>query len=114
MEDEHGDVPLLPLFYTGKWPDFPGKQRDDSTLYQRVSLIAKGPKLYHPQFFIFSGSGRLQDRVVTARKYFPFLVYETTIEPGFIDELMHWLNPVNKAERIYIYRNREFYRSKIE
>jgi hypothetical protein len=27
---------------------------------------------------------------------------------------MHRLNPVNKADKVYIYRNREFYPTKIE
>jgi hypothetical protein len=46
------------------------------------------------------------------RRSLPYLVYETTIEPGFIDLVMHLLNPVNKANRAYIYRNREFYKTK--
>jgi hypothetical protein len=114
LEDENGNVPMLPVFYTGKWPEFPGRHRQDTTIYQRFDSIAAGPKFHHPQFFIFSGGKNLKQRVVMARKSFPFLVYETTIEPGFIDKLMHRLNPVNKADKIYIYRNREFYKRSIE
>lgn len=112
--DEDENVPLPPLFYTGKWPDYPEKLSSDTTVFQRVAYIAAKPKFYHPQFFLFSGAGNLNVRVEKTRKYFPSMVYETTIEPGFIDELMHFLNPVNKANKVYIYRNREFYPSKVE
>jgi hypothetical protein len=114
MEDEDGNVPMPPLFYTGKWPVYPEKLSRDTTVYQRAEYIAAQPRFYHPQFFLFTGSKNLDRRVATARRSFPFLVYETTIEPGFIDELMHRLNPVNKANKVYIYRNREFYQKKVE
>ena len=114
IEDEKGDVPLPPLFYTGKWPVYPNKLPRDTTINQMIARNAARPKFYHPQFFIFTGSINLNLRVATARRSFPYLVYETTIEPGFIDKLMHRLNPVNKANKVYIYRNREFYKTKIE
>ncbi len=114
IEDENGNVPMPPLFYTGKWPAYPETLRGDTSIYQRLPSIAKGPKYYHPQFFLFTGGRNLQQRVGAARKSFPFLVYETTIEPGFIDILMHRLNPVNKADRVYIYRNMEFYKTKAD
>lgn len=114
IEDENGNVPMPPLFYTGKWPDYPETLPKDTSVYQRVTAIAAQARFYHPQFFLFSGSKNLDKRVTLARKSFPLLVYETTIEPAFIDKLMHRLNPVNKANKIYIYRNKAFYNSKIE
>ncbi|MCK9269050.1 MAG: hypothetical protein RBR47_09575 [Bacteroidales bacterium] len=39
------------------------------------------------------------------RQLFPDLKYETTAEPGFVDKVMYWLNPHNKNDRIFIYRN---------
>jgi len=114
VEDENGDVPIPPLFYTGKWPEYPEKRPADSNIYQRAAYLASQPKFYHPQFFLFTGEKQLDRRVAMARKYFPFLVYETTIDPGFIDRLMHRLNHVNKADRVFIYRNTEFYRTRLE
>jgi len=113
VEDEKGDVPIVPLFYTRRWPKYPVKREQDSSIYQRLPSIAADPKFDHPQFFIFTGSKNLQARVTLARKSFPLIVYETTIEAGFLDKLMHRLNPVNKADKIFIYRNREFYKTKI-
>ncbi len=114
MEDEDGNVPLAPLFYTGHWPRYAEKLRTDTTIYQRVAAISTMPKFFQPQFFLFTGSKNLDQRIAMARQSFPGLVYETTIEPGFVDKLMHRLNPVNKANRVYIYRNSAFYKSKIE
>jgi hypothetical protein len=114
VEDENGNVPIAPLFYTGKWPRYPKMLPTDTTVYQRVSALAAGPRLNQPQFFIFTGSRDLRKRVAMAKSFFPLLVYETTIEPGFIDKLMHRLNPVNKANRIYIFRNSAFYKTKQE
>jgi hypothetical protein len=114
MEEENGNVPMAPLFYTGKWPWYPEKHKQDTSVYQRVDSLAECPRFYHPQFFLFTGGKDLSLRVTRARLYFPLLVYETTIYPGFVDEVMHRLNPVNKASRIYIYRNMEFYKSKSE
>lgn len=112
MEDENGGVPMAPLFYTGKWPEYPEIPSHDTSVYQQLTSISAGPRLYHPQFFLFTGSKNLSQRVSQARMSFPLLAYETTIEPGFVDKVMHWLNPVNKANKVYIYRNREFYKSK--
>ncbi|MFZ4523423.1 MAG: glycosyltransferase family 39 protein [Bacteroidales bacterium] len=113
VEDENGNVPMLPLYYTGKWPEYPGVHRPDTTVYQRIQFISTQPKFYQPQFILFLGSENLDKRVEVVQSSFPLLEYETTIEPGFIDNLMHRLNPVNKANRVYIYRNRAFYRNKI-
>jgi hypothetical protein len=114
MEDENGNAPLAPLFYTGKWPEYPEQLPGDTSIYQRVASLAEGPRLYQPQFFLFTGGKDLNKRVLLARESFPFLVHEITIEPDFIDRLMHWLNPVNKANKIYIYRNTAFYKTKAE
>jgi len=114
LEDENAGVPVLPLSYTGKYPDIPDLLPNDTTIYQQVQRIALKPKFFHPQFFLLTGGKNLEKRVALARESFPQLVYETTIEPGFIDILMHRLNPVNKANHIYIFRNREFYKNRLD
>jgi len=112
IENEKGEVPLMPLFYTGKWPHYPKLRPQDTTIYQQFKSIAEGPKFYHPQFIVFAGGRDLVHRVALARASFPLIVYEATAEPGFTDKFMHRLNHVNKADRIYIFRNREFYKNK--
>ena len=43
----------------------------------------------------------------------PGLVFETSIEPGMMDKLLHWLNPINANQNIYIYRNTELIPQKV-
>jgi hypothetical protein len=49
-----------------------------------------------------------------ARRQYPHLVYETTIKPGFVDWLVHWLNPINKNRCVIIYRNTDFFPKKAD
>jgi hypothetical protein len=46
----------------------------------------------------------IAQRVAALKKYIPTLSYQATIEPSFIDELMHWLNPVNKNQVSFVYK----------
>jgi hypothetical protein len=43
--------------------------------------------------------------VDSMRTILPNLEYETTIQPGFIDKVVYWMNPINANEVIFIYRN---------
>jgi hypothetical protein len=58
-------------------------------------------------FVLFYSDENLQARVDSMKKEIPSLVYETTFKPGMIDDVMHRLNPVNRNETIYMYRNDE-------
>ena len=68
---------------------------------------------HYPRFVIFYGPEHLEQRIENLKKLLPDIVYETTIEPGFIDELLYRANPVNANQTIYIYRNTKFIPNKI-
>lgn len=103
--DEENSPELMPKFYLDQWPvsynEFVGDLSADSILATAYRYRDTNP----PGFLLFSGDKNVQPLVVKARKYFPYLVHETTIEPGFIDRFVHWLNPINKNRRLFIYRN---------
>ncbi len=103
--DEGGSPELMPKFYLGQWPvsynEFVGDLSADSILARAYRYSNTDP----PRFILFSGDKNVQPLVIKARQYFPYLVHETTIEPGFIDRFVHWLNPINKNRRLFIYRN---------
>jgi len=103
---------ILPRFYLQQWV--------------RVGEISKGmpSELYalwmqsvnasrYPRFVIFYGPEDLEQRVKYLKKLLPCLVYEATIEPGLIDELLYRANPMNVNQTIYIYRNTNFIPNKI-
>ena len=67
----------------------------------------------YPRFVFFYGQENLGQRVKELKQLLPGLVYETTIEPGFIDEILYKANPVNANQTIIIYRNASLIPDKI-
>ncbi len=41
------------------------------------------------------------------KSVYPEIEFETIIEPGFMDRVMYWLNPINDNQNIFIYRNKK-------
>ncbi len=104
IEDSNRDDFLMPpLFYLQKWGYVYGitKQRPAAEFYKEY-MNAK-PEL-RPNYVVFMQHENIEQRVADLKKYFSTLTYETTIEPSYIDKLMHWLNPVNKNQTTYIYK----------
>jgi hypothetical protein len=105
---------LVPRFYLGQWPQVYDELLEGETTDSMMRRVAAEPDSLLPRFLLFTGESTLQDQVLSARKVFPGIVYETTVEPGFIDVVMHKLNPVNRSQRIFIYRNTRFVAEKKE
>jgi hypothetical protein len=57
-----------------------------------------------PDYVIFLQEENIENRVKSFKSVYPTLRYETTIEPGFVDKVMHFLNPVNKNQVCFIYK----------
>jgi len=100
-------VDIVPKFYSGQWP----KVFDVTKSNPADSLpdFATRPDL-EPRFVLFYRNDNLDARVAALKKYLPGLEFETVIMPSFVDRVMHWLNPYNKNETIYIYRNTKFFK----
>lgn len=105
---------MFPRFYLRQWPTISDVLLEGENTEAMMSRIAKESITDYPQFILFTGDRITPARVLAARKFFPYIVYEKTIEPGMIDKVMHWLNPVNKSRKVFIYRNIYFYPKKIE
>jgi hypothetical protein len=110
--DEEGNPEMMPRFYLGQWPVSWSEQSGDHSPDSLLVHAARQPANEYPRFILFTGERKLQTLVTKTRKYFPFIVFEKTVRPGFIDRTMHWLNPMNRNRTIYIYRNKEFYPEK--
>lgn len=105
LEDPfHPDAKIAPRFYLGQWPT--------------VKMYAKSPKYFpiakvykdvdakdYPQFVLFFDEKNIPQRVDSVRKIVPNLVYETTIEPSFMDKILYKMNKYNGNQTIIIYRN---------
>jgi len=109
------DSPVLfPQFYLGQWCHINKDLEGYSTTLELIQETQKMPREEHPRFILFIGEGNLSARVKDAQEVFPGLVYETTIQPGFVDWLLHAANPKNKNYTVFIYRNIDFFPEKIE
>ena len=106
--DEANNPEMFPKFYLGQWPVMFNDRNGDRSLDSILASSVKKSNAFAPRFVLFTGDRNISPMVIRARHYLPFLVYETTIEPGFIDRLVHWLNPINRNKTVTIYRNTEF------
>jgi hypothetical protein len=114
VADADNNPELFPRFYLGQWPviyDFFLDNENTMTMIGRVAT--KEPVIKQPRFILFTGSKLKPETIIQARKSFPFLVYETTIEPGLVDKVMHWLNPINVSRYVFIYRNKALIPEKV-
>lgn len=95
-----GDYLLPPNFYAGKYYKYAW-----TTSEKRIKRFTKSyERLNSPNYIVFVEDVNLEKRIKEAEKIFPHLKYETTIEAGFLDRILHNLNPHNKFEKFYIYK----------
>jgi hypothetical protein len=114
VADEGNNPEIFPCFYLGQWPIIYGEFLEGENTDSVIIRASKAPLAKQPRFVLFTAENDLSQMVIKVRRRFPFIVYETTIEPGFIDKFVRWLNPVNKNRTLYIYRNTLFYPDKIK
>lgn len=107
LENTNGtDIQMMPQFYLNQW-----------IVKHEVSLADPMDKLpdftvnkeTEPRFVLFFRDENLDRRVEEMKQVIPGLEFETAIQPGFVDTVMHWLNPYNKNDAIYIYRNTAYF-----
>lgn len=112
--DAENSPELQPKFYLGQWPHIGSEYNGDLSPDSLLRLYTFNGPEDQPRFILFTGDQNLDGMILKAKKQFPGIVYETTIQPGFIDWLVHWLNPINKNRRVIIYRNTDFFPAKVE
>lgn len=102
---------LVPQFYSGNWQwyyvfrpesDYAAEIRmmPDLEAQQKGTIKPKD----QPNYILFYNTGKMDERVEAIREYFPEMKYETTIEPGWFDVLLHRLNDKNALETVTIYK----------
>ena len=96
---------MPPFFYLGKWyrEGYIQGVTQTYTIDSLCTHIHQYPYM-RPNYVIFFDEQNLDNRVNNFKTCFPNTHYETTIEPGFIDKFIHWLNPVNRNYTAYIYK----------
>ncbi len=111
-------VKSLPLFYLGKWVDlYKLPKYKEYTAEVNVSRRSqwhfeiKTPLYFEtenakiPDYVLFVGQKRLNERIQRLKPYLPDLQYMKTIKPGIIDRWLYKVNPKhNVNQTIYIYK----------
>ncbi|MEI6124072.1 MAG: glycosyltransferase family 39 protein [Bacteroidota bacterium] len=112
LEDVYKYEPdMPPLFYLGQWVVV-------LNVCERYPIDSLNTKLkrwgkeWNPRFVLFFDDQDLPRRVAAMQSVLPQIEYETTIEPSFIDEVLHKMNPANTNQTVVIYRNKEFFENK--
>lgn len=107
LEDtEKDNAKLAPQFYLGEWVRYYTVTK--SSPIEELSEWARNDLNFQPRFMLFFGEENMEKRVVGLKEVYPNIEYETIIEPGLVDKILHWLNPKNANNTIIIYRNTDF------
>ena len=105
LEDtNHSRTRLPPLFYLKQWI-----HTTEITKEHPVEEFIKdhpaSDTSQTPDYILFFENINLDKRVAAIKQYYPQMTYLTTIDQGFIDDLLHRMNPLNNVNQtVYIYK----------
>lgn len=104
LEDtNHGTPKMPPEFYLGKWVGCYELSVDHPKDSLKAKLSRYGTENY-PDYVLFFEDKHLVRRIADVKNLFPDMKYETTITPGFVDDILFRLNPKNANQTIYIFK----------
>ncbi|MCF8405207.1 MAG: glycosyltransferase family 39 protein [Bacteroidales bacterium] len=104
IEDSNkGNVKMSPRYYLRQWVMEYAVYNDRPE--EKLEKISSLDPQKQPRFILFYDEKNIEKRLKQVKQFYPDIIYETTITPGFIDKVLHWLNPVNANQSIIIYRN---------
>jgi hypothetical protein len=97
--NHNADYVMMSHFYLGHWNSY--FQINEST--DRKKFTEGFTKDNFPDYVVFLEEKNIDRRVDELKQIAPALHPEAIIEPSFMDKLLHWLNPRNANQTIYIY-----------
>jgi hypothetical protein len=96
------DPPLPPLYYMRRWNMEVINWTDPHAPMD--SLLQRLPEHRRPDIVLFFGEEDLATRMQRVREVTGPLTVIDRAEPGLVDKVVHWLNPVNRNESIVVAR----------
>ncbi len=105
LDDIEEEEPMMPpLFYLGQW-DLEivpwGTSMQDERLGNWLDSLQKPRR---PDIVLFIGEEQLATRIARMERDYGAVRIIGRSEPGFVDRVVHWLNPVNRNETIVLAR----------
>lgn len=98
---EH-EPPWMPMYYLGRWQASQLPYADPAE--DLAGLIARLPADQRPDAVLFIGREDLDGRKARMTALLGPLRGVAVAEPGLVDRVVHWLNPVNRNETITVMR----------
>jgi hypothetical protein len=112
VENSNGERPdIMPQFYAGQRFEvvYITKEKPLENDTNKHGIVEQ-----NSAFVLFVGAANLQKRVQNVQRFYPNLVYEKEVEPGFVDQILFKLNPSkNNNQNIYIYRNTKIFADRL-
>ncbi len=98
------EPPWMPMYFLGQWQatQLPEPYSDPAILLK--DQIALLPPEKRPDAVLFIGLEDLEQRKARIISLIGPLKPVAVAEPGLVDRVVHWLNPVNRNETISVYR----------
>lgn len=98
-------IKIAPKFYLGEWVyEYHFTKPKTIKEFKNELITSDKPT---PAFVLFFKDDNLDKRVEQMKNALPSLEFEKTIQPGFVDKVLHWMNPFNANMVIHIYRNKD-------
>ncbi|MFQ3325741.1 MAG: hypothetical protein ACJASM_000937 [Salibacteraceae bacterium] len=96
-------APLLPQYYSGKWVT-PVNFKKHAYLDTIITSYTRQPKEIRRNHIVFFEAEILDERI----RFFETncnceLVQLAVFEPSYLDQFVHWLNPLNDNEMAFVY-----------
>lgn len=96
-----GEAPMPPLYYLGQWDVNVEPWTDpEADLGAHLDRYTTG----RPDVVLFIGGQDLERRMAQATAAMGPLHLVAVAQPGLVDRLVHWINPVNRNETITVMR----------
>ncbi len=109
---------MLPSFYSKKWLTFYNFSSEKATYTDTAMIEKKSGYVFeiknpiyldsiHPDYVYFISKTNIKNRLIEMEKRYIKLEYHGIYYPGYVDHLLHVINPINKNEPIVVYKVRK-------
>jgi 4-amino-4-deoxy-L-arabinose transferase-like glycosyltransferase len=94
---------MPPRFYSGEWSPYYAHSMAANPANEKKVMCRNTARPF-PNYLLFYGDERIAGRVEEYKQVYTSMEYIGQAAPGKWDRLLAWLNPINQAERVMIYR----------
>lgn len=94
---------MPPRFYSGQWSPYYAHSMEANPANEKRVMCRNSARPF-PNYLLFYGNEHIAERVEEYKLVFPSMSYIGQAPPGRWDRVLAFLNPINRAERVMIYR----------